>query len=1039
MKKDRFFANVTDWTRKLPGFDDQSQYLLNAIVEKVPLQHRAIFTNDASVADDGFAMLHRLVDKLQGNNIENQLLAISDLATLEFKAEDTAATYMARVRGLQQALQGVTIDQFLVLLTLSRLDKDLYPGVMSLFRQANAALLADSLSGIETRLDKEDRLRTLEGITPEAARRAKTSKTPNPSPKPDSSTVIYPPVDCQINWSLIKEFTKDTTNCPGCFGTNRSGERCRKGYCYPFLTAGFLLQYNPDEANKKIQELKDKKTERKPRGRGRRATDNDDAPPKETPAPAPSPDPATQKEVVGSGKRATSVDNKTPQSYAEAAQQPATQSKQSYYDALESDSDDDIGLFVPDDNDNHKTASSSYSVASARRATTISSVFSTVAKDHLQHIKMSQKSADEAYCCADSGATRHMFPDYKTFVSYHPCHNKTVLLGDSTELPILGYGTAKFSLNGHVILVRNALHVPGLTDPLYSLRQHRFMQGCGVFSHHDSGAFLLFPNFAIKIDDRVDCLLNFKAIGRQSSSKIAYAEPRSSSSAFDAARPAHLIEPDDPSDEDDDLDKISYHIPTPKTTSVPQVPTQPTTPSATASPEPTVIEQSDLEASASKPLTKRIMDAIHHNPRDLPPIPPSYTPAACENRTTFDALKLHKIFGCRKFRTQSHLISASKNASLLAGGEFPPTIGDFASITMPARGKPITKRRKFLDKVHMDIVYGDCVALGGYRYALLLVDVATRYTWIYGMQTTSAADIILALEAFKADTGTYPKTYHADFDQKLIGGAALRYINKHSRIIAAPARRQSSNGLVEATWKTIVRMARAYITEKQVSREFWFFAVRHAVIMINQVPGRLGRRLTTPFELVHGTKPDSSTWFELFSIGYFDHKTEGSSSKSNTEAQTLAGIAVGRDEKANTIRFYNPLTKSYYSPPVFKLDEGRLPASHFPNRITFDGGLVCGLQSRNTDPAPEPFPPGTRVNLLLNGHPKRGTIQNIPLPSSLALEDSAVITPDGSIESEATSVYTVLLDDGTTTELTYKDLISPSASQPAVDPLAPST
>ena len=76
------------------------------------------------------------------------------------------------------------------------------------------------------------------------------------------------------------------------------------------------------------------------------------------------------------------------------------------------------------------------------------------------------------------------------------------------------------------------------------------------------------------------------------------------------------------------------------------------------------------------------------------------------------------------------------------------------------------------------------------------MDVATRYTWIYGMQTTSSAGIILALEAFKvkADTGSYPKTYHANFDQKIIGGAALCYINKHSRIIAAPARRQTSNG-----------------------------------------------------------------------------------------------------------------------------------------------------------------------------------------------------------------------------------------------------
>jgi hypothetical protein len=44
-----------------------------------------------------------------------------------------------------------------------------------------------------------------------------------------------------------------------------------------------------------------------------------------------------------------------------------------------------------------------------------------------------------------------------------------------------------------------------------------------------------------------------------------------------------------------------------------------------------------------------------------------------------------------------------------------------------------------------------------------------------------------ALEAFVSDAGAYPIKFHADFDNKLIGGAALRFINKHSRIIAAPA------------------------------------------------------------------------------------------------------------------------------------------------------------------------------------------------------------------------------------------------------------
>ena len=65
------------------------------------------------------------------------------------------------------------------------------------------------------------------------------------------------------------------------------------------------------------------------------------------------------------------------------------------------------------------------------------------------------------------------------------------------------------------------------------------------------------------------------------------------------------------------------------------------------------------------------------------------------------------------------------------------------------------------------------------------------------------------------------------------------------------------------------------MTEKQMEREYWFFAIRHAIHMINQVPVRLGCKLTSPFELVHGIKPDSSTWFELFSIGFFSHESEG--------------------------------------------------------------------------------------------------------------------------------------------------------------------
>ena len=94
-----------------------------------------------------------------------------------------------------------------------------------------------------------------------------------------------------------------------------------------------------------------------------------------------------------------------------------------------------------------------------------------------------------------------------------------------------------------------------------------------------------------------------------------------------------------------------------------------------------------------------------------------------------------------------------------------------------------------------------------------------------------------------------------------------------------------------------------YITEKQVRREFWFYEISHAALMTNQVPGRLGCKLTSPFKLVHGSKPDSKMWFKLFIIGYWKHNKDNSESRSKIEDQTLDGIVVGCNDEINTIHF----------------------------------------------------------------------------------------------------------------------------------------
>ena len=61
------------------------------------------------------------------------------------------------------------------------------------------------------------------------------------------------------------------------------------------------------------------------------------------------------------------------------------------------------------------------------------------------------------------------------------------------------------------------------------------------------------------------------------------------------------------------------------------------------------------------------LNIVHRYSINLHPIPSSSTLSPCENRTYFESLNLHRIFGCRKFCNKNH-ITAATNASLVNSG-----------------------------------------------------------------------------------------------------------------------------------------------------------------------------------------------------------------------------------------------------------------------------------------------------------------------------------------------------------------------------------
>jgi len=153
----------------------------------------------------------------------------------------------------------------------------------------------------------------------------------------------------------------------------------------------------------------------------------------------------------------------------------------------------------------------------------------------------------------------------------------------------------------------------------------------------------------------------------------------------------------------------TYHIPTPKTATSKTPPHIPPTqlilsphlpPSASQSikedpPDPedgNLPSEEELLANTAVPLSKTMIGKLHANPDKNPDIRPCNTPAPCENCTTFDTLKLHKIFGCRRFRNQQHLASFSANTKLISTEELPTNLGSFATITTPPAGKSSRRR-----------------------------------------------------------------------------------------------------------------------------------------------------------------------------------------------------------------------------------------------------------------------------------------------------------------------------------------------------------
>ncbi len=196
--------------------------------------------------------------------------------------------------------------------------------------------------------------------------------------------------------------------------------------------------------------------------------------------------------------------------------------------------------------------------------------------------------------------------------------------------------------------------------------------------------------------------------------------------------------------------------------------------------------------------------------------------------------------GCHCFCSYKHLIAVTKDCKYIDSSEFLVLLGAYMTIPKAPRGKSIDHTASwYLDIIHLDIAFGDCASVGGFKYALIFMDQAPQCNWCFGLKSLQYDEILAAFLAFWSEAGGLATQFQCNWDENLDGNNVQSFLHlNHSSISASPEGWQSSNGLVESHWKIIVHMSWAYLTKKQMPCSFRYYAVKHSAHMMNMIPGK---------------------------------------------------------------------------------------------------------------------------------------------------------------------------------------------------------
>ena len=211
--------------------------------------------------------------------------------------------------------------------------------------------------------------------------------------------------------------------------------------------------------------------------------------------------------------------------------------------------------------------------------------------------------------------------------------------------------------------------------------------------------------------------------------------------------------------------------------------------------------------------------------------------------------------------------------------------------------------------LHMDL-FGPVSSPGlrGEKYALVIVDEYTRYTWVFMLRAKSetAGEIIAFINEMDRLNGNVVKQLRSDHGTEFRNRALVDYcrdkgISQNFSAVMTP----EQNGVAERRNRTLIEAARTMLVGSGLSKGFWTEAVKTACYTQNRTT--IVKRLNkTSYELLTKRKPKVS-YFQIFGCPCFILNQKDHLGKFDAKADD--GYFVGYSLISAAFRVYNLRTR----------------------------------------------------------------------------------------------------------------------------------